>query len=144
MDGKVEIVDVEFVSGEKGTQSLVVQQTAPSLWTKDGMQQAELDLAHHVAEILVTVYSGYDWFVEADLFQGIVKFKIPDLMGASLAGVINLGQYPDVPRSIVKKLAGEMLERMGLPRGHATREQIIEAKKRLHTFQFGDIGKMRA
>jgi hypothetical protein len=138
------ITNVDVVSGPKDTSSIVVQQRTPSLWTPGGMEKAENDLCIHTMDALMRAYPGYNWHVTSDLFQGVVMFRIYDLMGHSLAGVINLGQYPDVPSSIVRKLAGEMLERMGLPRGAVTKAEIQEAKTRLHTFQFDDVGKKRA
>lgn len=142
--GEAIITDVGVVSGAKGSSSLLVQQTTPSLWTPGGLENAERALALHVMDALMASYPGYNWHVSADVFQGIVVFRIYDLMGHSLAGVINLGQYPDAPASVTKKLAGEALERMGLPRGPVTKAEIIEAKARLHTFQFDDVGKKRA
>ena len=141
------ILSADAVAGAKGMESLVVAQSTPSglgLHNPDAaIDAADVALARYIMDILVTEYHGYDWHVETDIRQGIASIRIIELMGASLKLVINLRQHPDVPRKLIVMTAGDLLERMRLPRGAVTKAQIIEARQNLHKFDFGDVGKRR-
>lgn len=134
-----------FVDGQKDLKSLVVQGYVPPLdGSGDDYKSIDTATARYVAEILVKTYFGYPWHVTAEMKQGVVMFRIPDLMGSSLQYVINLARVKDLTRDLIVRCGGELLERMRLPRGQIDMALYAEAKKRLHTFDFNDVAARKS
>jgi hypothetical protein len=96
-------------------------------------------IAKDVASILVQKYFGYEWYVMAESRQGIVAFCIPDLMGPTLKYVIKLGAFADLTPELITRSAGELLERMNLPRSIVDMAAIQFARENKHTFDFANI-----
>lgn len=115
------------------------QYLPPMDGTDDELKRFDTWIAKRVAELLVKKYFGYMWHVTADSKQGIVYFSIPELMGPTLKYVIRLGDYADLTPKLITGCAGELLERMNLPRGRANMARLAEARQRRHTFQFEDV-----
>lgn len=103
----------------------------------DPNQAANDRLARAVLTVLERHYFGYEWRVKANMHHRVVAFNIPELMGETLHQVLKLNEFGN--DEIVVRLAGNLLERMGLRRGPADLAAVREAKKRMHTFQFGDV-----
>lgn len=134
----------DVVDGAKGLKSLVVQgHIAPLDGSYDPHHEADMTIARGVAEVLVKTYFGYNWHVESDVSQGIVTFRIPDLMGATLKCVVNL-RTTYVNPQLIMRLGGMLLERMNLPRGQVEMAVAKEARKRLLTFDFNDVARKSA
>lgn len=128
------------VTGRQGMKMEVRQQYVPPLdGTKDEVDVFDSWIARGIAEILVKNYFGYSWQVVAESRQGIVYFAIPDLMGPTLKWVIRLAQYSDLTPQLIKRCAGELLERMGLRRGQMDPAEYQAALGRRETFDFSDI-----
>lgn len=106
----------------------------------DDYEKVDQMMARYVAEILVKTYFGYPWHVTASAAQGVVMFRIPDLMGQSLQYVINLAQFRDLTKELVIRCGGELLERMKLPRGAIDMALYAEARSNLQKFDFADVG----
>lgn len=120
----------------------VEQQYVPRLdGTFDETKGADQAMAMAVADVLVQYYFGYTWHVMAESRQGIVAFSIPDLMGPTLKVVVRIGEHPDLPRKLIRDLAGNLLERMGLRRGSMDAGEYENAKRNMHMFQFDDVGR---
>jgi hypothetical protein len=114
------------------------QQYIPRLdGTHDDTDRYDTSMARAIAEVLVHYYYGYDWKVIAESRQGFVAFSIPDLMGPTLCQFIRLAE--GFNKKTVRDCGGMMLERMGLRRGPKDPAEYAAAKKRMHTFQFGDV-----
>lgn len=134
-------VGTEIVSGSKNIDMVVRRQYVPPL-DGNGDDYAAIDqqTARYVAEILVKTYFGYPWHVTASVKQGVVMFRIPPLMGATLQYVINLAKFSDLTRDLIMRCGGELLERMNLPRGAIDMALMQEARRNLHKFDFADVG----
>lgn len=102
----------------------------------DDYEGFDMSVAEGVGVLLNKHYFGYEWKSYADTKQGIVGFSIPELMGPTLHMVINLKKFSDLTPQLIVEKAGELLERMRLPRGKADMVAILEAKQRRHTFEF--------
>lgn len=128
--------------GPGGRKLEIQRQYIPPLdGTDDEVQGFDQNVALEVAQALVSEYYGYEWHVVAETRQGIVYFSIPDLMGPTLKAIIRLHEFNDLTPKLVKELAGNLLERMGLRRGPKDEAEYAEAKLRLHTFDFADVKK---
>lgn len=126
--------------GPGGRKLMVERKYTPPLdGTPDEVAAFDQKVALEVAEALVEAYFGYDWFVMAETRQGIVAFSIPELMGPTLHVVIRLAQFTDLQPKLVKDLAGNLLERMGLKRGPKDEAEYAEALLRRETFDFADV-----
>jgi hypothetical protein len=68
----------------------------------------------------------------------VVGFAIPELMGDTLHMVINLKQFSDLTEELVVRHAGELLERMHLPRGVADQAALLWARQNKTKFHFDD------
>jgi hypothetical protein len=136
--------DVNVLDAPSGSSDMVVvSQYTPRLdGLFDNFKEADMACAHWLAAILTKEFFGYEWKTEADLYQGVVAFSIPELMGATMKCAINLRRTV-LSEKLVRDLAGELLERMGLPRGQVEMAMAVAARKRLHTFDFADVGKKR-
>jgi len=105
----------------------------------DDYAEFDMQVATGIGMLLNKHYFGYRWKSFADTRQGIVGFQIPSLMGPTLHYVINLKQYSDLNPQLIIEKAGELLERMNLPRGKADMARVLEAEQRKETFDFGKI-----
>lgn len=131
--------DVDII-GSGGGSALVRQVYVPPLDGKsDDYAGFDMQIARGIGELLNKHYFGYTWKSFADTKQGVVGFSIPELMGETLHMIINLKQFSDLSPQLIVDKAGELLERMGLPRGRVEMGMILEAKRRRHTFQFEDV-----
>lgn len=100
-------------------------------------------VATQMMEILDGEHPGYPWFAGCNAQQGIVYFSMPVLMGPTLKELIKLGDWADLSPMLVKRCAGELLSRLGLPRAF-DEASFMYALQNKHRFQFDDIGKGRA
>jgi hypothetical protein len=138
-DAPIEL-GTQQITGRRGMKMEVRQQYVPPLdGSKDQVDAFDTWIARRIAELLVQHYFGYSWQVVAESRQGIVYFAIPDLMGPTLKWVIRLAQYSDLTPDLIKRSAGELLERMGLRRGQMDPAEYHAALGRRHTFDFSDI-----
>src|SRR5216684_3065393 len=85
--------------------------------TFDEFALADMSLAKQVAGILSNAYPGYPWKVLSEIRQGYVAFQLPEIMGPTLHAFIRLADWNDLNGKLILDTAGEMLERMDLPRG---------------------------
>jgi hypothetical protein len=136
MPGDPVIERQEVVPGAFGAHDHVVTEShvAPLSTEIEGMlvedphKAADKALAKHVYAFLKTRFPiEYDWFVEADAAQGIVKFNIPMLMNLNHVYVINLRTCGSIGEAVVNG-AGELLERFLLPRDKFNLGAILEAR----------------
>lgn len=133
---------VTELEDSKGKITVSQQYIPPLDGLSDDYEGFDMQVARGIGELLNKVYFGYEWKSYADTRQGIVGFSIPELMGPTLHMVINLKQYSELSPQLIVDKAGELLERMKLPRGRADMALILEAKQRRHTFDFdGKNGK---
>jgi len=129
----------DLTSGSR--EVLVTSQYVPPLdGISDDYEGFDMRVAEGMGLLLNKHYFGYQWKTYADTKQGIVGFSIPELMGPTLHVVINLKKFEALDPQLIVEKAGELLERMGLPRGRADMELILAAKQRRHTFQFDGPG----
>jgi hypothetical protein len=119
----------------KGVESLVYE--TPSE-TFDPNEAANSTLRLGIQQLLERHYFGHGWRVKASVHHRVAAFNIPELMGETLHQVVKLNELGGND-AIIVKLGGDLLERMGLRRGPANLDEVREAKKRMHTFQFGDV-----
>lgn len=103
----------------------------------DPNEAANRRLRNAILTVLERHYFGHEWRVKASVHHRVAAFNLPELMGETLHVVLKLKEFGN--DEIVVRLAGDLLERMGLRRGHADLDAVREAKKRMHTFQFGDV-----
>jgi len=131
------------ITGDRGLKATVRQTYHPPLDGKsDDYAGFDLRVAEGIGVLLNKHYFGYTWKSFADTQQGVVGFSIPDLMGPTLHMVINLKTFDALDAQLIIEKAGELLERMNLPRGQIDMALYLEAKQRKHTFQFdGKNGK---
>ena len=131
------VTEIEGRSGAKAT----VQQTyiPPLDGSDDLVAEFDMAIAKGIGELLNKHYFGYEWKSFADSRAGVVGFSIPELMGQTLHMVINLKQYSDLSADLIVAKAGELLERMNLPRGQADMAKVAFARANRHKFDFGDV-----
>lgn len=140
-----DVVDQEIVRSttdlgapEGGTEQAVKHVYVPPLdGNEDLYAEFDMQICKGMGEVLAKVYFGYGWKTFADSKQGVVGFSIPTLMGETLHYVINLKQYSELTPDLIVAKAGELLERMNLPRGKFDQMALVEAQNRRHTFDFG-------
>lgn len=138
-DEPIDVAKTE-VEGRGGMKMTVRQQYIPPLdGSRDLVNEFDRRIARGVAEVLVKTYFGYSWQVVADSRQGVVYFRIPELMGPTLAYVIRLAQYSDLTPELIARSGGELLERMNLPRSQIDMALYAAAKRNKHRFDFGDV-----
>lgn len=127
---------------QSGSREVLVQsQYVPPLdGRSDDYEGFDMRIAEGMGVLLNKVYFGYRWKTYADSRQGVVGFSIPELMGPTLHMVINLKKFEALDPQLIVDKAGELLERMGLPRGKADMEAVLAAKQRRNTFQFDGPG----
>ena len=146
MSDEQDVSDVPVVLGKEtheGRQRLKVNMVRgyvpPLDGTQDDFDRIDQATARYVAEILVKTYFGYPWHVTAETRQGVVMFRIPDLMGPTLQYVINLAKFSDLTRDLIIRCGGELLERMNLPRTQIDMALYVQARHNLHKFDFFDV-----
>lgn len=134
------VVSTHQEAGRQGIKMDIRRSYVPPLDGSDDLFHAfDMQIARGVAELLVKKYFGYPWLVEADSKQGVVKFKLPELMGPTLWYVIRLAQYADLTPELIIRCGGELLERMKLPRGLVDMALFAHARDNKHAFDFGDV-----
>jgi hypothetical protein len=99
-------------------------------------------VASQIMAILDGEHPGYPWFAASNAEQGIVYFSIPVLMGETLRHLIKLGDWSDLSPVLVKRGAGELLERLGLPKAF-DEASFMHAKNNKHLFDFAGVGARR-
>lgn len=81
--------------------------------------EADIALARKFGEWLMAEFFHPGWYVEASFADGIVKFNIPALMGETHWVTIRIKDLeeagPDA-KKLIRKHAGELLERYNIPR----------------------------
>ncbi len=128
---------VTEITGDRGLKATVTQSYQPPLDGKsDDYAGFDMRVAEGIGVLLNKHYFGYKWKSYADTKQGIVGFSIPELMGDTLHMVINLKRFEALDAQLIIEKAGELLERMNLPRGQIDMAAYLDAKTRKHTFQF--------
>jgi hypothetical protein len=134
------IVVSETELNGSGSEKMVVRQTyLPPLDGKsDDYAGFDMSVAKGIGVLLNEHYFGYTWKSFADTRQGIVGFSIPALMGPTLHMVINLKQFSDLTPQLIVNKAGELLERMNLPRHKFDMAALVAAQNNRHKFQFDD------
>lgn len=131
---------VSTIEGRGNLKATVTQTYTPPLDGKsDDYAGFDMRVARGIGELLNKHYFGYTWKSFADVKQGIVGFSIPELMGDTLHMVINLKQFGDLQPQLIIEKAGELLERMHLPRGTVDMAAYAFAKNNRHNFEFGDV-----
>lgn len=131
--------DLSFVTGAGNREVMVRQAYLPPLdGRSDDYAGFDMHTAKQIGEILTKTYFAYPWKTFADTKQGVVGFSIPALMGPTLHYVINLKAFSDLTEALIVSKAGELLERMNLPRGIADQAAILWAAENKHKFQFDD------
>lgn len=86
---------------------------------RDVHAEADVRLAMKFAEWLMAEFFHPGWYVEASFKEGIVKFNIPALMGETQWMTIRIRDLEDAgpdARKLIRKYAGELLERFRIPR----------------------------
>lgn len=133
------LVDQDVLVGDRGQHALVRQIYQPPLdGRSDDYAAFDMQIAKGIGELLNKHYFAYPWKSYADSQQGVVGFSIPELMGPTLHYVINLKQFSDLTPELIVRHAGELLERMHLPRGQIDMAQYLWAKQNRDKFHFGD------
>lgn len=133
------VVDAE-VSSDHGVDVLqTLAYMAPLDGTFDPFQEADMAMARQVIDVLNKHYPLYPWHVTSEIRQGFVAFQLPEIMGPTLNAFIRRAEMKTIEEKLIVRLAGDMLERMGLPRGRCDMDLYREAKERMDTFQFGDV-----
>ncbi len=136
----MEVLSATEIHGANGQGATVIRTYQPPLDGKsDDYEGFDNRVAEGIGVLLNKHYFGYRWKSYSDAKQGIVGFSIPKLMGPTLHMVIRLAEFKDIEQIVVDK-AGELLERMNLPRDRAGMAKHLEdeAQHRKHTFQFDD------
>lgn len=136
-----ELILVSETETGSGSEKLTVQRTyMPPLDGKsDDYAGFDMQIAEGIGVLLNKNYFGYLWKSYADTRQGIVGFSIPALMGPTLHMVVNLKQFSELTPDLIINKAGELLERMNLPRHKFDMAALVEAQNRRHTFDFGKV-----
>lgn len=128
------------IVGDGGLKAVVRQTYQPPLdGRSDDYAGFDMRVARGIGEMLNKHYFGYTWKSFADCKQGIVGFSIPELMGPTLHMVINLKQFSELTPELIVNKAGELLERMHLPRHQVDMAAYLWAKENRHKFQFEDV-----
>lgn len=109
----------------------------------DPHREFDAFVAKRMHEIIAHHFPGYPWKVVSNAQQGVVYFNIPVLMGETLHMLIRLGQWSDLSPKLVIDKAGELLERMNLPRTGFEVMSFLEARGNRRGFDFADVGRKR-
>jgi hypothetical protein len=131
--------DIAVIEGGGKDSAIVRQVYVPPLDGKsDDYEGFDMRVAKGIGELLNKHYFGYSWKSFADTKQGVVGFSIPELMGETLHYVINLKQFSDLTPELIVRYAGELLERMHLPRDKFDMAALKLAKANRANFHFDD------
>lgn len=131
--------DIAVIDGPGKGSALVRKVYVPPLdGRSDDYAGFDMQLAQGMGELLNKHYFGYAWKTYADSAQGVVGFSIPELMGETLHYVIRLAEFSELTPELIVKHAGELLERMNLPRGTVDMAELLFARQNKHKFQFDD------
>jgi hypothetical protein len=134
------ILSSETQVGRQGVKMQMVSAYVPPLdGTDDLVKEFDIHIAKGVLDILARKYFGYPWSVIAETRQGIIAFQIPELMGPTLHYIIRLAEFTDLNAELIIRCGGELLERMGLPRGQIDMAAYAVARENKHKFQFADV-----
>jgi hypothetical protein len=137
---RVEIRSTTEIEGEGHLKATVSQQYIPPLdGSDDLLAEFDMRIARGIGELLNKHYFAYPWKSFADSRQGVVGFSIPELMGPTLHMIVNLKQYSDLTPQLIVDKAGELLERMHLPRGQIDMAAYLHARANRHKFDFADV-----
>lgn len=107
--------------------------------TFDSLKEADMTMARAVGRVLHEAYPKYPWRIISEIRQGYVAFQLPELMGPTLHGFIRMADMGLMNDKLILDTAGEILERMGLPRGRCDMDLYRAAKFKLGSFQFSDV-----
>jgi glutathione S-transferase len=93
----------------------------------DPYLQADLYLTKRIGEMLERHYAGHPWLVEVSHAQGVAMISLPVLMGDRkyVAHLYALKSDPNL--LIMKRFAGEILERYKIHRGKFDATQFVDA-----------------
>ena len=128
------------IEGRGSLKATVTRTYQPPLdGTDDDFAGFDMRIATGIGELLNKFYFGYKWKSFADSRQGIVGFSIPELMGPTLHMVVRLAEYSELTPQLIVEKAGELLERMHLPRGQIDMAAYLTAKDNRHKFDFADV-----
>jgi len=131
---------VSTIEGRGNLKATVTQTYTPPLdGISDDYSGFDMRVARGIGELLNKHYFGYTWKSFADTRQGVVGFSIPELMGETLHMVINLKKFADLDADLIVAKAGELLERMHLPRGQIDMAAYAFAKANREKFDFADV-----
>lgn len=131
--------DVSVIDGLGNDKAIVQQVYVPPLHGKsDDYAGFDMQIAKGIGELLNKHYFGYSWKSYANTQQGVVGFAIPELMGETLHMVINLKQFADLTPDLIIHKAGELLERMHLPRHKFDMAALVAARSNRAGFHFDD------
>lgn len=134
------LLSAEVQQGANGLSAVMIATYVPPLdGTDDEVKDFDIHVAKGVLDILARKYFGYPWYVMAETRQGIVAFRIPDLMGPTLHYVIRLAEFTDLNADLVIRAGGELLERMNLPRTPIDMAAYLHARQNKHKFDFADV-----
>lgn len=93
----------------------------------DPFAAADMRMARQVGAWLETHYPGHPWAVSVQHRQGVVLITIPELLW-NYKYVIHIADLKGDPAlKAVGRAAGEILERLGLPRAAFSSTQFTEA-----------------
>lgn len=142
--GEPTILRAELEDAGNGIELLITEAyTPPADGLLDPYRGADLSLAREIGRILASKYYAYPWSVISNIAGGILAFQLPELMGPTLNVCIRIKDYNALNKELILDRAGNLLERMGLPCDRCDMDLYREAKARLHTFQFDDVGKRK-
>lgn len=128
--------DSVVIDGASGS-ALVRKVYVPPLdGRSDDYEGFDMRLAQGIGELLNKHYFGYAWKTYADSKQGVMGFSIPELMGETLHYVIRLAEFTELTPDLIIRHAGELLERMHLPRGKFDMAALVAARANKHLFHF--------
>jgi hypothetical protein len=128
------------IEGRGSLKANVTQTYQPPLDGRPDLHAGfDMQVARGIGELLNKHYFGYTWKSFADTQQGVVGFSIPELMGPTLHVVINLKKFEALDPQLIVEKAGELLERMHLPRGQIDMAAYLHAKGNRRNFDFADV-----
>lgn len=138
------IIVAQETTTDKGVDFTKTAAYTPRLdGTFDPFKEQDMRMAREVARVLLDNYPGYPWKVISEIRQGYVAFQLPELMGPTLHAFIRLADMGNMSDVLIKETAGNMLERINLPRGKCDMVAYHLAKAEMSKFDFADVGKKR-
>lgn len=127
-----EVVTERFIAEERGfgvhDATVMEQHIAQPGGEADPFYEQDKLLTRLVYVYLKTRFPmGYDWRVQSDLAQGVLKFSIPVLMGVCDWYAVNLRRAGSLDRAVLLG-AGELLERYNLSRSIFDQAAFLTAR----------------